>query len=130
MSNAKHTPGPWKPHHIKEHFSGTPELFQIHWSDDGECVSEIVHGAANAHLISAAPELLEALKLVATAFYSNADLVTKSNDFGYSIEQVEAIESARAAIAKATGSKAAESVMYVSNGNGACVPVYTKGDGE
>ena len=34
---------------------------EIHWSDDGECVAEIVHGEEEAKLIAAAPDLLEAL---------------------------------------------------------------------
>lgn len=33
---------------------------EIHFSDDGECVAEVVHGEANAKLIAAAPELLKA----------------------------------------------------------------------
>ncbi len=31
------------------------------WSEDGECVAEIVHGAPDAHLIGAAPDMYEAL---------------------------------------------------------------------
>jgi len=34
---------------------------EIHFSDDGECVAEVVHGEANAKLIAAAPKLLEAI---------------------------------------------------------------------
>lgn len=34
---------------------------EIHRSDDGECVAEIVHGEADATLIAAAPDLFEAL---------------------------------------------------------------------
>lgn len=33
---------------------------EIHFSDDGECIAEVVHGEANAKLIAAAPQLLEA----------------------------------------------------------------------
>ena len=57
----KHTPGPWKAHPTGHSRSGKPD-YEIHWSDDGECVAEVVHGEADAHLIAAAPELLEALK--------------------------------------------------------------------
>jgi len=56
----KHTPGPWKAHATGLSRSGLPE-YQIHWSDIGECVAEVVHGTADARLIAAAPELLEAL---------------------------------------------------------------------
>lgn len=34
---------------------------EIHWSDDGECVAEVVHGEADAKLIAAAPEMFETL---------------------------------------------------------------------
>ena len=38
---------------------------EIHFSDDGECVAEVVHDEANAKLIAAAPELLEeSMKLI------------------------------------------------------------------
>jgi len=30
---------------------------EIHWSDDGECVAEVVHEETNAKLIAAAPEM-------------------------------------------------------------------------
>lgn len=56
-----HTPGPWKAHRTTHARSGLPE-FEIHWSADGECVAEIVHGEADARLIALAPEMLEALK--------------------------------------------------------------------
>ena len=35
---------------------------EIHWSDDGECVAEVVHGQDDANLIAAAPDLLNAIK--------------------------------------------------------------------
>jgi aryl-alcohol dehydrogenase-like predicted oxidoreductase len=60
-----HTPAPWKIHRMENHHSGVPDIYQIHWSDIGECVAEIVHGEANARLIAAAPEMLEALEKLA-----------------------------------------------------------------
>lgn len=56
---SKEIKGPWK--HVATGLarSGLPE-FEIHWSDAGECVAEIVHGEEAARLIAAAPELLEA----------------------------------------------------------------------
>jgi hypothetical protein len=59
--NTQHTPGPWTAHATGLSRSGLPE-YQIHWSDIGECVAEVVHGTADAQLIAAAPDLLEALK--------------------------------------------------------------------
>ena len=51
--------GPWKAVPTGLSRSGLPE-HEIHWSDKGECVAEIVHGKEAARLISAALELLEA----------------------------------------------------------------------
>ena len=36
--------------------------FEIHWSDDGECITDHVYNEADAKLIAAAPLLLETLK--------------------------------------------------------------------
>jgi hypothetical protein len=36
--------------------------FEIHWSDDGECVTDHVYKRTDADLIAAAPELLIACK--------------------------------------------------------------------
>ena len=40
------------------------EGFEIHYSDDGECVTDFVYKEEDAHLIAAAPELLQACKVV------------------------------------------------------------------
>jgi hypothetical protein len=85
-----HTPGPWSPAGPYKNFNNVYDLFEIHWSPDGECVAETVHGEANARLIAAAPELLEAL----SAFVVGADAGHVS---------VEVDRNARAAITKATG---------------------------
>ena len=53
------TKGPWRAVASGLRRSGLPE-FEIHWSDKGECVAEIVHGEEAARLISAAPDLLAA----------------------------------------------------------------------
>jgi hypothetical protein len=55
-----HTPGPWKAYKRKEPV-GYAE-WEIHWSDQGECVAEVVHEEANARLIAAAPEMYKLLK--------------------------------------------------------------------
>jgi len=68
MSAAKHTPGPWRldeignveseaVHNIAVVFSAAG---QVNWS--GSDFDTLAHCEANARLIAAAPELLEALK--------------------------------------------------------------------
>ena len=96
MSAIKYTPGPWE-----TRFGATDQVFV---ADGGPriCVVMPKHqepyrayaeDAANARLISAAPELLEALQRVVKA---DDDQALDSGD----------IDVARAAIAKATGSDA------------------------
>ncbi len=36
--------------------------FEVHWSDDGECITDHVYAESDAKLIAAAPDLLEALQ--------------------------------------------------------------------
>jgi hypothetical protein len=65
----KHTPGPWRTlHAYDDRWSiGNPE------QEDGSVC--LVYGKANAHLIAAAPELLNALRTAAEALdaYSDVD---------------------------------------------------------
>ena len=90
----QHTPGPWavSPDHI---FRNQADIFEIHWSTIGECIAECVHGEANARLIAAAPELLEALQHIRRCipFGGFAQIHHDSS----TCEQIDA------AIAKATG---------------------------
>lgn len=89
--SAKHTPGPWVvfeddyERHVLGPMTGRA------WMDN--CVATVRDGAnidANAHLIAAAPELLEALK----SFPGFTDDATVGDPW---------IEKIRAAIAKAEG---------------------------
>lgn len=85
-----YTKGPWKPRHtpMRGVFGDT---YCIDWSDDQEEVAEIVHGEANARLIAAAPELLEAFQNLYHAIDSSVELTP------------EILVNAQKAIAKATG---------------------------
>jgi len=92
---SKHTPGPWE---IKRHFDScyryisAPEhiaLAQVVWCVEEEERSPVCE--ANAHLIAAAPELLEALENL---------LKVHEGEGG---TQHHAGDMARAAIAKAKG---------------------------
>lgn len=105
---SKHTPGPWEVSHGGH---GSPHGFVIDEyyvlnrtvADDVAIAADIVDPAtqmpseANARLIAAAPELLEALQLCM------ADMVLTEAHYGEHPAAQKAIDQARAAIAKATG---------------------------
>lgn len=103
MSEAQHTRGPWK---MLEH-SWSDTSIVAEGFDHGICRLDINHAteesqdadaalmAANARLIATAPELLEALQEMVEFFQPNA--------WGSNDNKVDALASARAAIAKATG---------------------------
>ncbi len=61
MINETFTQGPWKAHSVGDRLAMRYLRHMHPWSKDGECVAEIVHGAPDAHLIAAAPDMYEAL---------------------------------------------------------------------
>ena len=99
MSGTKNTPGPWAVRVEEQHYVPSAEgrianvLFPRYYADGAEVM-------ANARLISAAPELLEAMELLMTEVEESGNADAK--DFGWP----KAIKSARAAIAKAAGGDA------------------------
>jgi hypothetical protein len=108
MSNTKNTPGPWvidKSNPVK--IQGIGPQPQIRYpvcsvSAFGK------HWQANARLIAAAPELLDALELIANALSPNAlpvngMMVNYDHALMVREEADRCFEIARAAIAKATG---------------------------
>ena len=48
---------------------------EIHWSDDGECVAEVVHGENEANLMAAAPVMYEALKKLMEVYDNKGQLL-------------------------------------------------------
>lgn len=106
MSKAKHLPGPWAQTRTKylvrfsasSHSEGPWHFFaKVCVRIKGEGKDDET-GLANARLIAAAPELLEALEMI-------ADTLQDSNG-GFAVGEgstKDAWETARAAIAKATG---------------------------
>ncbi len=103
MSTAKYTPGPWRVEHDYKPYI-------IHGNGADQIVCSIVglaagskHADANARLVSAAPQLLEALTelILIDDDYEIGDLcgVVRMS----SPRLTKAIAAARAAIAKATG---------------------------
>jgi len=104
----KHTPGPWainNPDHENFVTIGSSSVRNIAdvWAINGDCTED--ERDANACLIAAAPELLEAAKLV-LAWYEAEDDHSNTN-FYQRMEMCRTSEAAlRSAIAKATGSEA------------------------
>jgi hypothetical protein len=108
MSTTKHTPGPWVAscRHIGYEGGDWPEDEFLQWEVDGPRVpwgrGEFFQ--ADARLIAAAPELLEALK-TARAFMSIASdwNIDEAEIDGQMRSTYDWIEVVDAAIAKATG---------------------------
>lgn len=88
--SAKHTPGPWRVHNLRVEPPPDPQRANGGWT-----VAQVYgpDAEANARLIAAAPELLEAL----------AWFVDPNNDSPTLDEFDAAVDVARLAIAKATG---------------------------
>lgn len=93
MSEVKHTPGPW---HVGPHYKSDVESRQGRICECGPFGSE--QAEANARLIAAAPELLDALKALAI----DANRLCDRNLGGtYEEDCRRALEVAGAVIAKA-----------------------------
>ena len=88
---SKHTAGPWR---IQESFVNNGQRWSILFRDDSKWLASVLHNnndesMANAKLMAAAPELLEALE----------SLLEQTRQYGHTAE----ITAAEAAIAKAKG---------------------------
>lgn len=88
----KHTPGPWKARKVGGPAFKNQVLWAIDYNEDQEQVVDFVYEEADAHLIAAAPDLLEALERLVSA--------ARDVDHGY---MDQAIDNAESAIAKARG---------------------------
>ncbi|MFN3731329.1 hypothetical protein [Comamonas testosteroni] len=105
MSEAKHTPGPWEatgnlvrsPMHQPE---GLPRGVQIVECRDGYFLPHTEEAKANARLIAAAPELLEALQEFDDAMKEAGDWPGTTNELQ---RLLGVVDKARAAIAKSKG---------------------------
>ena len=53
------TKGEWRVGHVN---TNGQDGYEIHCTDDGECITDHVYELSDANLIAAAPELLEALQ--------------------------------------------------------------------
>ena len=100
---SKHTPGPWFP---QKHEEGYGVRFTPHGGSSSWWVADVIGSQpdgfsdeANAHLISAAPDLLEALEI----WLADYDEVAANPDFEPFPHAAERVAKTRAAIAKAKG---------------------------
>ena len=96
---SKHTPGPWQVGMAFDNY-GETEIAIEHMTPAGNLVVAVALGGlqgqdANASLIAAAPDLLDALKAIVKS-------LAEQDDEGL-IEHAQQMIDARAAIAKATG---------------------------
>ena len=106
MSNAKHTPGPWH-FFTRKDADGYKERVIAKDFDNGEtCSLAVIHHCredeANARLIAAAPELLEALELAKMGLEAAIEKCRANNDsnfLGYALT----LDKVNLSIAKARG---------------------------
>lgn len=104
MAEQSHTPGPWSAHKTIEAHDGMPECWQIDAQHDAVCTTQFCYApntAANARLIAAAPELLEALKRLSVQMNNLIMVCDVPERFAEAFNDGQ--NQADAAIAKATG---------------------------
>ena len=106
MSAARHTPGPWEQKiqscalwSICTVYGTEQGWVEIHAPNGSHTADVRAESTANARLIAAAPDLLEALKEIAADYVDRFDLDDPSTNPGIK----STIKQAQAAIAKATG---------------------------
>lgn len=106
MSNNKHTPGPWKAmgrtgHGMLPHTAvAAKTLIARVYS---EAFGDIENETANARLVAAAPDLLQALLALIPDAADAAGFNRKQGYIDIAAERWGRINAAKAAIAKATG---------------------------
>ena len=90
----KHTPGPWSVNVIGQHWNNKSlKHIEVTFGPDGECICDTVYNQFDAKLISAAPELLNALQAILNKAY-------KQN---WNDQYPDEVSKAQAAISKALG---------------------------
>lgn len=100
MSEAKHTPGPWRAlESPSRRHSGTYQIWGgKHWIANTKCESCPAHHDANARLIAKAPELLDGLEKCMEMFRS-----LQPDGIDLEAEDMEQLAEIGALIAEAKG---------------------------
>ena len=93
----KHTPGPWL------YNDTTAQVHRLHSATIAEVCNHDMNREANARLIAAAPDLLEACIAMAKWIDGHGEVVFLGGGFGAIDSMNNARLLSRAAIAKATG---------------------------
>jgi hypothetical protein len=97
MTEAKHTPGPWAVDRDLNIYAGRPMFGTREAIADTYGTNKLSECDANARLIAAAPELLDALRRTRKRLYDGMIILGSSPEFA-----AEGCHEADAAIAKAT----------------------------
>lgn len=109
---SKHTPGPWSIREVSKHGTSVDGFVGVGVAWCGANTTVGNKGAhsiseseaeANARLIAAAPELLDALTRMLKQFPADSDLYAAGWDSSAINEACDAYDAARAAVRKATG---------------------------
>ncbi len=95
MSEPMFTPGEWKAHKQSE-TDWAHETWEIHYTDDGECVAEVIHSKADAYLMAASKDLYRVLQSLLSE-QNGIPLLKRERQYS------EAVKKAREALAKAEG---------------------------
>jgi hypothetical protein len=79
MTQFKGTKGKWKAFNQGPHWNNPViDNWEIHWSEDGECVVDHVYDKYDALLISKAPEMLEMLnEIIETELLGGSTIESK-----------------------------------------------------
>jgi hypothetical protein len=100
MNEFKGTPGPWNVNTIGKHWNNQSLThIEVTFGMDGECVCDTVYEMADANLIAAAPELLEALQNI----INRTDAYHSALEVDHGFDGVKLYEAAVNAITKALG---------------------------
>ncbi len=100
MEGFKGTQGPWKVNTIGQHWNNKSLThIEVTFGEDGECVCDTVYQMADANLIAAAPDLLEACLRIQAQF-SQAGVASVAGSLNPAEDAAAQID---AAIKKALG---------------------------
>lgn len=103
----KHTPTPWKAAKSPCIYKGRENEWEIHWSDDGECIAEVVHGEDDAAFIvracNAHDELVALIAQVQPHAAEYAKAAAYKGDTNSSLAWQTWDRKAKAALSKARG---------------------------